>query len=172
MSTNRSESVVFGAVFSSEVIRRIPIMKKQWFVLAATACLVALVMLLWWQWVFMRFWLYHSQNRNLSPDDYKVRVLTASEYEQLLNPGVREVRFANGSQTFVKAADRDWEAKAKTRYKSVYDGKYYVEVITKGTAHVLVRWYRTFVPAALFSSAALLSLVAYHLKTRQLRLAG
>jgi hypothetical protein len=142
-------------------------MSKERFVMfGATGCLVALVLLLFWQWVFTRFWLYHSQNRNLNPDDYDVLVLTSSEYEQFVNPEVRQVSFANASQRFVKAADRDWEDKAESRYKSVYDGKYYVEVTTKGTAHVLVHWYGSFVPAAVFSVAALLLLIVYHQKER------
>jgi len=137
--------------------------KEQFLVLGATGCLVALVLLLFWQWVFMRFWLYRSQNRNLSPADYEVRVLTAEEYEQLVDPNVREVRVANGSQTMIKAGDADWEAKAKSRYKSVYNGKYHVEVTTKGTAHALDYCYQIFVPAVIFSLGAFLFLGAYHL---------
>jgi hypothetical protein len=137
--------------------------KKQQLVLfAAVGCLFALVVFLFWQLVFMRFWLYHSQNRKLNPADYEVRLLTAEEYEQLVDPNVRQVRVANGSQTMIKAADRDWQAKAKSRYKPVYNGKYYVEVTTKGTAHVLDHWYGTFVPAAIFSLGALLFLGVYH----------
>lgn len=142
-------------------------MKKERIVLfGATVCLLALVLTLFWQWVFTRFWLYHSQNRNLGPEDYEVRVLTSSEYEQLVNPDVRQVDVANGSQTMIKADDLDWEAKAKSRYKAVYNGKYYVEVTTKGTAHALAYWYGTFVPAAIFSLGALLFLAVYHLEKR------
>ena len=141
-------------------------MRKERFLLAATVCLFILVLYLSWQAFFMRFWLYQTQNRNLSPDHYDVLVLTSSEYEQFVNPEVRRVSFANGSQTFVKAADPNWEAKAKSRYKPVYDGKYYVEVTTKGTAHVWVHWYGSFVPAAAFSVAALLLLIVYHHKER------
>lgn len=138
-------------------------MKRQQLVLfVAVGCLLALVVFLFWQLVFMRFWLYHSQNRKLNPADYEVRVLTAEEYRQLINPEVREVPIGNGSQTMVKGGDPDWEARAKSRYKSVYDGKYYVEITTKGTAHVLDHWYGTFVPAAIFSLGALLFLAVYH----------
>ena len=140
-------------------------MKKEQFVLfAAVGCLFALVGFLFWQWVFIRFWLYRSQNRNLNPADYKARVLTAEEYKQLINADVREVRIGNGSQTIIKGEDPDWETKAKSRYKSVYNGKYYVEVTTKGTAHILDQWYSTLVPAAIFSLGALLLLAVYHLK--------
>ena len=137
--------------------------KEQILVFGATGCLVALVLFLFWQWVFMRFWLYRSQNRNLNPADYEVRVLTAEEYEQLVDPNVRQVRVANGSQTMGKTADPDWEAKAKSRYKSVYNGKYHVEVRTKGTAHALVYCYQILVPAVIFSLGAFLLLGAYHL---------
>jgi len=137
--------------------------KEQFLVLGATGCLVALVLLLFWQWVFMRFWLYRSQNRNLSPADYEVRVLTPDEYEQLVNPDVRQVRVASGSEIMIKAGDPDWEAKAKSRCKSVYNGKYYVEVTTKGTAHALGYCYQIFVPAVIFSLGAFLFLGAYHL---------
>ncbi len=141
-------------------------MKKERFVLFATVCLFILVISLFWQWVFMRFWLYHSQNRVLNPADYEARVLTPSEYEQMLNPEVREVRIANGSQTIIKAEEQDWEAKVKPRYKSVHNGKYYVEVTTKGTAHALVHWYGTFAPVAIFSLGGLLFLIFHRVKER------
>ena len=134
--------------------------KEQFLLLGAIGCLVAF---LFWQWVFMRFWLYRSQNRNLSPADYEVRVLTAEEYEQLVDPNVREVRVANGSQIMGKAGKPDWEAKAKSRYKSVYNGKYHVEVTTKGTAHVLGYYYQVLVPTVMFSLGALLFIGVYHL---------
>jgi len=140
-------------------------MKKERFALFATGCLLALVVSLFWQWLSMRLWLYHSQNRNLNPADYEVCVLTADEYQQLINPDVREVRIGNGSQTIIKAGDQDWEAKAKSRYKSVYNGKYYVQITTKGTAHFLVYWVRgTGIPAATLSLGALLFLMVYHVK--------
>jgi len=140
-------------------------MKKERFVIFATCCLIVLVISLFWQWLSMRFWLYHSQNRNLNPADYEVRVLTPDEYEQLINPEVREVRIGNGSITMIKTGDQDWEAKAKSRYKSVYNGKYYVQITTKGTAHFLVYWVRgTGIPAATFSLGALLLLMVYHVK--------
>jgi len=141
-------------------------MKKERFVLFATVCLFILVIFLFWQWVFMRFWLYDSQNRVLNPADYEARVLTPSEYEQMLNPEVREVRIANGSQTIIKAEEQDWEAKVKPRYKSVHSGKYYVEVTTKGTAHALVHWYGTFAPVAIFSLGGLLFLILHRVKER------
>lgn len=141
-------------------------MKKERFVLFATGCLLPLVIFLFWQWASMRFWLYHSQNRHLNPADYEARVLTPNEYEQLINPEVLgEVRIGNGSQVMIKTGDQDWEAKAKSRYKSVYNGKYYVQVITKGTAHFLVYWVRgTGIPAAIFSLGGLLFLMVYHVK--------
>jgi hypothetical protein len=136
--------------------------KEQFIVFGTTGCLLALVLLLFWQWFFMRFWLYHSQNRNLNPADYEVRVLTAEEYEHLIDPNVQQVRVANGSQTMIKTANPDWEAKAKSRYKPVYNGKYYVEVTTKGTAHALGYCYQILVPAAVFSLGALLFIALHH----------
>ena len=141
-------------------------MKKERFVIFATLCLIVLVIFLFQDWASMRFWLYHSQNRNLKPVDYNVTVLTHDEYERLINPDVRQVHIGNGTQTFIKADDPDWEVKAKSRYKSVYDGKYYVEVITRGTAHALIHWYGTFVPAVIFSLGALLFLTVYHVKEK------
>jgi hypothetical protein len=137
--------------------------RERFVMFGATGCLVALVVLLFWQWVFMRFWLYRSQNRNLNPADYEVRVLTGEEYEQLLDPNVRQVRIANGSRTVGKAGDPDWEAKAKSRYKSVYNGKYHVQVTTKGTAHALGYCYDILVPSVIFSLGGLLFIVVYHL---------
>lgn len=140
-------------------------MKKERFVLFATGCLLALVISLFWRWASMQFWLYHSQNRNLNPADYKAMVLTPNEYEQLINPDVREVRIGNGSITMIKAGDQDWEEKAKSRYKSVYNGKYYVEVTTKGTAHLLDYCVRSMgIPAVIFSLGGLLFLMVYHVK--------
>ena len=141
-------------------------MKKERFLIFAIGCLLALVALLLGQWASMQFWLYHSQNRVLNPADYEARVLTPSEYEQMLNPEVREVRIANGSQTIIKAEEQDWEAKVKPRYKSVHNGKYYVEVTTKGTAHALVHWYGTFAPVAIFSLGGLLFLILHRVKER------
>jgi len=141
-------------------------MKKERFLIFAIGCLLALVALLLGQWASMQFWLYHSQNRVLNPADYEARVLTPSEYEQMLNPEVREVRIANGSQTIIKAEEQDWEAKVKPRYKSVHSGKYYVEVTTKGTAHALVHWYGTFAPVAIFSLGGLLFLILHRVKER------
>jgi hypothetical protein len=137
--------------------------RERFVMFGATGCLVALVVLLFWQWVFMRFWLYRSQNRNLNPADYEVRVLTGEEYEQLLDPNVRQVRIANGSRTIGKAGDPDWEEKAKSRYKSVYNGKYHVQVTTKGTAHALGYCYDILVPSVIFSLGGLLFIVVYHL---------
>ena len=141
-------------------------MKKERFLIFAIGCLLALMALLLGQWASMQFWLYHSQNRVLNPADYEARVLTPSEYEQMLNPKVREVRIANGSQTIIKAEEQDWEAKVKPRYKSVHSGKYYVEVTTKGTAHALVHWYGTFAPVAIFSLGGLLFLILHRVKER------
>ncbi len=139
-------------------------MKKERFVLLTMGCLLVLVIFLFQDWASMRFWLYHSQNRHLNPADYEARVLTPNEYEQLINPEVREVRIGNGSITMIKAGEQDWEEKAKSRYKSVYNGKYYVQVTTRGTAHALIHWYGTFVPAVIFSLGGLLFLMVYHVK--------
>ena len=141
-------------------------MKKERFLILAIGSLFALVALLFSQWVFMRFWLYHSQNRNLNAADYEVRVFTPNEYEQMLNPDVRQVRRADGVVLLVKAEDPGWEAKAKSRVKPLYEGKYYVEVTTKGTAHALVYWYGTFLPAVIFSLGALVFLIIYRVKEK------
>jgi len=137
-------------------------MKREQLVFGAMVCMFALLVFLLWQLAFMRLWLYHSQNRNLRPADYAVRLLTANEYEQLMDPNVREVDVADGPQTIVKIGEADWEARAKSRYKSAYNGKYYVEVTTKGAAHAMWYLYDIFVPAVIFSLGALLFLVAYH----------
>ena len=136
-------------------------MKKERFLFLAIVCLVLLVISLFWQWVFMRFWLYHSQNRNLNPADYEVRIFTPKEYEQMLNPDVRQVRRADGSVLLVKSEEPGWEAKAKSRLKPSPQGQYYVEVTTKGTAHALFDWYGTFISAAIFSLGALVFLIIY-----------
>lgn len=141
-------------------------MKKERFLILAIGSLFALVALLFSQWVFMRFWLYHSQNRNLNAADYEVRVFTPNEYEQMLNPEVRQVRRADGVVLLVKAEYPGWEAKVKSRVKPIYEGKYYIEVTTKGTAHALVHWYGTFLPAVIFSFGALVFLIIYRAKEK------
>lgn len=82
--------------------------------------------------IFGHFVLYHSQNRQLRPDDYEIRVVTAADYRSLADPSVTTVRLADGSMIGKGPA---WSA---TNFKPLKDGATYALVTTKGTAHALV----------------------------------
>ena len=86
------------------------------------------------QWVMMAFVHRDAQYRLLAPEHYKVQVLTPADYHLLADPSNRDVVLSDGT-TLHKAPV--WDKIALPNYKPTDDGKFYVLVTTKGTAHLL-----------------------------------
>jgi len=122
---------------------------------------VVLLTSLFWQWFFNQFWLYDSQNRNLQPQHYEAEVLTKEEFMRLSDPEVATITLDDGNRQFTEAPADDWEKANIPKFKSVYDGRYFVRVTTKGTAHTLRDWYPTFVIAVCFNLMILAALLVY-----------
>lgn len=91
--------------------------------------------------VFVCFIHYDSQNRILSPMHYDVRILTRNEYKELVSPESTHIVTSNGS-TIIKSDSWD----LMKSYKAVEDGSRYVQVVTKGTAHLVSFWLTTAMP--------------------------
>jgi hypothetical protein len=85
-------------------------------------------------WGFMRFVHVRAQNQFLAPEYYDVEVVTGEDFRHLSDPAQREVTLSDGTR-IMKAAV--WEEFVLKNYKAAADGKFYVLVMTKGTAHVL-----------------------------------
>ncbi len=122
---------------------------------------VVLLTSLFWQWFFNQFWLYDSQNRNLNPKHYEAEVLTTEEFSRLSDPEVATITLDDGNRQFTQVPADDWEKAGIPKFKSVYDGRYFVRVTTKGTAHTLWDWYPTFVSAVCFNLMILTALLVY-----------
>ena len=122
---------------------------------------VVLLTSLFCQWFFNQFWLYDSQNRNLQPQHYEAEVLTKEEFRRLSDPEVATITLDDGNREFTKAAGNDWEKANIPKFKSVYDGRYFVRITTKGTAHILRDWYSTFVIAVWFNLMILVAMLFY-----------
>jgi hypothetical protein len=95
------------------------------------AIFLVILLMVAWDAVFMRFVLYHSQNRNLRPGDYDVQVVTAEDYRSFSDPSQTTVRLSDDSVLTKGVA---WDS---SRFKPVQDGTMFVKVTTKGTAHIL-----------------------------------
>lgn len=95
------------------------------------AIFIVIVLMAGWDAVFMRYVHYHSQNRNLRPNDYDIQMVTAEDYRSLSDPSQTTVHLSDGS-VLTKAAA--WDS---TTYKPVHDGTLFAKVTTKGTAHML-----------------------------------
>lgn len=95
------------------------------------AIFMVIVMLSGWDVVFMRFVLYHSQNRSLKPDDYDIQVVTAEDYQSLSDPTQTTVHLSDGT-VLTKAVA--WDS---TTFTPVRNGTLFAKVTTKGTAHIL-----------------------------------
>ena len=82
----------------------------------------------------LRFVHRDAQHRALDPQHYIVQVVTAADYRRLADPANREVRLSDG-HTIHKAPI--WDKVVLPNYKPTDDGRFYVLVTTKGTAHIL-----------------------------------
>lgn len=85
-------------------------------------------------WVMVRFVHRDAQYRSLAPEHYNVEVLTAADYRCLADPSNRDVTLSDG-RTIQKAPI--WDEVVLPNYKPTADGRCYVRVTTKGTAHLL-----------------------------------
>jgi hypothetical protein len=89
-------------------------------------------------WVFVRFIHYHSQYTPVAPDHYVFDLVTKEEFAKMSDPTVTEVALSDG-RYFVKSPG--WHGLNMPQYYTASaDGRYYVEVTTKGTAHFAGRW--------------------------------
>ena len=89
-------------------------------------------------WTFVQFVHYHSQYTPLSPDDYVFELATKEDLEKLSDPSTTEITLSDG-RYFVKAPA--WhELNMPQYYAPSADGRWYVQVTTKGTAHFARRW--------------------------------
>ncbi len=98
------------------------------------AIFVTLFFHVFWLWAFARFLHRDAQSRSLAPEHYDVQVVTAADYRRLADPAVRVVKFDDGT-TLEKAPV--WERIVLPNFKPTDEGKFYVLVTTKGTAHFL-----------------------------------
>jgi hypothetical protein len=89
-------------------------------------------------WIFVQFVHYHSQNTPLSPNDYLFELATKEDMEKLSDSSVGAITLSDG-RYFVKAPG--WhELNMPQYYAPSVDGRWYVLVMTKGTAHFTRRW--------------------------------
>ena len=85
-------------------------------------------------WIMLRFVHWDAQYRALDPRHYKIQVVTAADYVRLADPANRVVKLSDGP-TIEKAPL--WEEVVLRNYRPTDDGRFYVLVTTKGTAHIL-----------------------------------
>jgi hypothetical protein len=108
-------------------------MKKQSIQRIQTVILVVICLWIASGWIFARYVHYHSQNRNLNPNDYEIMVVSNAEYDALVDPDQTKVTLQNGSE-FIKGPH--WNASG---FKALAGNAGYARVTTKGTAHHLSR---------------------------------
>jgi hypothetical protein len=93
---------------------------------------------LFWAWIFVQFVHFHSQYTPLAPNDYLFELVTKEDLEKLSDPSVTDFTLADGRYG-VKAPA--WhELNMPQYYARSADGRWYVQVTTKGTAHFARRW--------------------------------
>jgi hypothetical protein len=85
-------------------------------------------------WVMMEFVHRDAQYRSLAPEHYLVEVLSPADYDLLADPSNRDVVLSDGRR--IQKAPV-WDEIVLPKYKLTDDGKFYVRVTTKGTAHML-----------------------------------
>ena len=88
--------------------------------------------------VFMRFWHYDSQYRQLDPEHYNVKVITEQDHKQLANPENRTVKLSNGT-SIIKGDVL--ESLILKNYKPVNNSSLYTLVTIRGTAAFIDQWY-------------------------------
>lgn len=86
------------------------------------------------QWITMALVHRDAQYRLLAPQYYLVEVLTPADYRLLADPSNRDVVLSDGRRIEKAPA---WDEIVLPSYKLADDGKFYVLVTTKGTAHML-----------------------------------
>lgn len=86
------------------------------------------------QWITMNVVHRDAQYRSLAPEYYLVEVLTPTDYRLLADPSNRDVVLSDGRR--IEKAPV-WDEIVLPNYKLTDDGKFYVRVTTKGTAHML-----------------------------------
>lgn len=122
-------------------------------ILIALTMLFVLLGQLVTQWYMFRYRFYDSQNLVLNPQHYQATILTADEFAQLTDPNTRTVVLAAGEVTLSKSDLADRESHNLRAYQSVYDGRYYLKLTTKGTAHILP-YFWSFLPQIFFFGLA------------------
>lgn len=95
--------------------------------------------------IFVCFVHHDSQNKVLSPKDYDIQILTASDYEKVISPEKTSITTFDGS--IISKSDQ-WNMEDK--YKSIQNGSQYVLITTKGTAHLIDFWLSTIIPVISF----------------------
>lgn len=105
-------------------------------VIAALALSIMALFTIATQFAFSRFLHYDKQYRLLHPDHYNAELVTKADFDQIADPNIRTIALANGSQ-FIKADRPEWEKEMTPYYKAMENGKFYIKITTKGTAHFL-----------------------------------
>lgn len=104
-------------------------------------------------WVFVQFVHYHAQNTPLSPDDFTFDLATKEDYAKLSDPAVRDFTYADG-RYMVKA--KGWgDLNMASYYAPSTDGRFYVQVMLKGTAPFARTWTDNMILVLLFAIPAL-----------------
>ena len=114
---------------------------------------VICLIMIFTNWIFIRFVHYHSQYRILNPNDYNVEILTEDDYRKLSEPTNQEVTLSDGT-TLVDRAEI-WYSKVFPKYKAVKASSQYVLVTIKGTAPYVQYWEMTIIPLAVILIIAL-----------------
>jgi len=120
------------------------------------------LMMIFTNWIFVRFFHYHSQYRSLNPHDYDVQILTEDDYLKLSDPANQEVTLSDG--TLFSKTDI-WYSKVLPNYKVVKESGWYVLVTIKGTAPFVPYWESTAIPlAAILIIALVIDFAVYRHK--------
>ena len=102
-----------------------------------------------------------NQHRRLHPDHYLAKLVTKADLKQLSDPSIRTVNLSDGSG-LVKSDRPEWEKEMIPFYKPIANSDYYIQIRTKGTAHVL-RYCFESVFLAIISILMIVLLCIYHL---------
>lgn len=86
------------------------------------------------RWAFIRFVHVDAQNRILAPEHYDLEVVRGEEYRQLSDLANRETALSDGTKILNRPM---WEEVVLRGYKPISNEKYYVQVTTRGTAHMI-----------------------------------
>ena len=112
-----------------------------------TTVLIAIVIQVFFSWVFVRFVLYESQYRLLPKDIYQIEIITLDDYAKLQDRSLEEVKLSNG--TMVANRQPAYYQAVLPNYKKVDD--HYVLVTTLGTSFYYDRWLMDCVPLGIMA---------------------